>query len=197
MEINEKEALKENNISIENEKNLLKVLIQESNNLKEKILKEIEAINKIYEDQNNEITISFKKKHEDLTNKENDLKDALKNEVTKMKEKLEEYYSETNKEIKEGERLNKIINSFEKDEEGKSLIKELTYISYINKKKKEIEKLLLKLMKNLKITYKEDEEILKLDEYHFSGIKNPKDIEFNDIKIDSLKMSWKFEENIQ
>ena len=114
-----------------------------------------------------------------------------------MKEKLEEYYSETNKEIKEGERLNKIINSFEKDEEGKSLIKELTYISYINKKKKEIEKLLLKLMKNLKITYKEDEEILKLDEYHFSGIKNPKDIEFNDIKIDSLKMSWKFEENIQ
>ena len=196
MEINEKEALKENNISIENEKNQLKVLIQESNNLKEKILKEIEAINKIYEDQNNEITISFKKKHEDLTNKENDLKDALKNEVTKMKEKLEEYYSETNKEIKEGERLNKIINSFEKDEEGKSLIKELTYISYINKKKKEIEKLLLKLMKNLKITYKEDEEILKLDEYHFSGIKNPKDIEFNDIKIDSLKMSWKFEENI-
>ena len=61
MEINEKEALKENNISIENEKNLLKVLIQESNNLKEKILKEIEAINKIYENQNNEITISFKK----------------------------------------------------------------------------------------------------------------------------------------
>ena len=143
MEINEKEALKENNISIENEKNLLKVLIQESNNLKEKILKEIEAINKIYEDQNNEITISFKKKHEDLTNKENDLKDALKNEVTKMIEKLEEYYSETNKEIKEGERLNKIINSFEKDEEGKSLIKELTYISYINKKKKEIEKYFL------------------------------------------------------
>ena len=196
MEINEKEALKENNISIENEKNQLKVLIQESNNLKEKILKEIEAINKIYEDQNNEITISFKKKHEDLTNKENDLKDALKIEVTKMKEKLEEYYSETNKEIKEGERLNKIINSFEKDEEGKSLIKELTYISYLNKKKKEIEKFILQLMKNIKITYKEDEEILKLDEYHFSGIKNPKDIEFNDIKIDSLKMSWKFEENI-
>ena len=51
-------------------------------------------------------------------------------------------------------------------------------------------------MKNIKITYKEDEEILKLDEYHFSGIKNPKDIEFKDIKIDSLKMSWKFEENI-
>ena len=113
-----------------------------------------------------------------------------------MKEKLEEYYSETNKEIKECERLNKIIYSFEKDEEEKSVIKELTYISYINKKKKEIEKLLLKLMKNLKITYLEDEEILKLDEYLFSGIKNPKDIEFNDIKIENLKISWKFEQNI-
>ena len=126
----------------------------------------MEAINKTYEEQNKEIIESFKKKHEALINKENDLKDALKNEVTKMKEKLEEYYSETNKGIKEGERLNKLIKSFEKDEEGKSVIKTLTYISYINNKKKEIEKLILKLMKNLKITYKEDEEILKLEEYH-------------------------------
>ena len=167
----EEEALKENNISIENEKKEINILIQESNNIKGKILKEIEAINKLYEEQNNEITISFKKKHEDLINKENDLKEALKNEVTKMKEKLEEYYSETNKEIEEGERLIKIINAFEKDNEGKSVIKELTYISYLNKKKKEIEKLILKLMKNIKISYQEDEEILKIDEYHFSGIK--------------------------
>ena len=79
----------------------------------------MEAINKTYEEQNKEIIESFKKKHEALINKENDLKDALKNEVTKMKEKLEEYYSETNKGIKEGERLNKLIKSFEKDEEGK------------------------------------------------------------------------------
>ena len=195
-EIRREEDFKEKNISIENEKNELNILIQESNNLKEKILKEIDLINKIYEEQNEEISISFKKKHEDLKNKENDLKEALKNEVTKMKEKLEEYYSETNKEIKEGERLNKIINSFEKDAEGKNIIKTLTYISYISNKKKEIEKLVLKLMKNLKISYKEDEEILKLDEYHFNGIKYPEEIIFKDIKIDSLKMSWKFPENI-
>ena len=43
-----------------------------------------------------------------------------------MKEKLEEYFSETNKEIKEEKRLKKIINKFEKDEKGKNAIKKLT-----------------------------------------------------------------------
>lgn len=51
-------------------------------------------------------------------------------------------------------------------------------------------------MKNLKISYKDDEEILKVDEYYFNGIKYPEEIQFNNIKIDSLKMSWKFLQNI-
>jgi DNA repair exonuclease SbcCD ATPase subunit len=132
-EIKGEETLNENNISIENEKNEFDLFIQESNNLKEKILKEIEEINKTYKDHNKEISASFKKKHEDLTNKEKNLKDALKNEVNKIKAKLEEYYSETNEKIKEGERL---IKSFEEEEERKNVIKTLTYISYINNKKK-------------------------------------------------------------
>ena len=192
-EIKGEETLNENNISIENEKNEFDLFIQESNNLKEKILKEIEAINKTYKDHNKEISASFKKKHEDLTNKEKNLKDALKNEVNKIKAKLEEYYSETNEKIKEGERL---IKSFEEEEERKNVIKTLTYISYINNKKKEIEKLILKLMKNLKISYKKDEEILKIEEYYFNGIKYPEEIQFNNIKKDGLTISWKFPENI-
>jgi hypothetical protein len=182
-------------MSIENEKNELNLFIKESNNLKKKILKEIEAINKTFKDQNKEISASFKKKHEDLTNKEKNLKDALKNEVNKIKAKLEEYYSETIEKIKEGEKCEKLIESFEEEEEGKNVIQTLTYISYINNKKKEIEKLILKLMKNLKISYKEDEEILKIEEYYFNGIKYPEEIQFNNIKIDSLNMSWKFLQN--
>ena len=161
--------------------------MNESNNLKEKILKEIAEINKQYETINNQITDCFKLKYENLQNKENDLKDLLKNETTKMKEKLEEYFSETNNVIKEGERLNKLIKKFEKEKE-KNPIKNLTYISYINSKKTEMEQLFLNSMKNLKISYIDNEEYLKLEEYYFSGLKYPKDIEFKDIGSDKLQI---------
>ena len=185
--------LKEENISIDNEKEELKTIIQESNNLKEKILVEIEKINKVYEEIDNEITKSFKIKHENLINKENDLKDLLKNEVTKTKEKLEEFFTETNKSIKECERLNKIIKTYEKEEKENNIVEYLSYISHINTKKREMENLFFQIMKNLSISYNHDEECLKFDDYYFNGIKYPKDVEFKDIGIDSLNVIWKFD----
>ena len=43
------------------------------------------------------------KKKENLIKKENEIKDILKNEITKIKEKLEIYYSEIYEVIKQGE----------------------------------------------------------------------------------------------
>lgn len=161
--------------------------------MKEKILSEIDVMNKTYETINEEITKSFKIKHENLINKENDLKDLLKNEVTKTKEKLEEFFTETNKSIKECERLNKIIKSFEKEEEENNIIKYLSLISHINNKKREMEKLFFQNRKNLKISYNHDEECIKFEDLYFNGIKYPKDIEFKDIGMDCVKVEWKFD----
>ena len=110
-----------------------------------------------------------------------------------MKEKLEENFSEAKKVIKESERLNKIMKSYEKEEGEKNIAKFLSYISYLNNKKKEMEELFFKLMKNIKISYLDNEEYIKFDEYFFNGMKCPKDIEFKDIEIDSLKVFWKFD----
>ena len=185
--------LKEENISIDNEREELNNIMKESNNLKEKILLEIDEINKTYQLINDEITKSFKIKHENLINKENDLKDLLKNEVTKTKEKLEECFTESNKSIKECERLNKIIKTFEKELKEINIIKYLSLIDHINNKKREIEKLFFQVMKNLKISYNHEGEYIKFDNLFFNGIKFPKDIEFKDIWIDSLKVEWKFD----
>ena len=46
---------------------------------------------------------SYEKKHEKLILEEQNLKDQLQNEVTKIKEKLEEHLSESNKLIKDNE----------------------------------------------------------------------------------------------
>ena len=46
------------------------------------------------------MTKSFEIKHEKLIKEENDLRENLQNEVTKVKEKLENFLSESNKLIK-------------------------------------------------------------------------------------------------
>ena len=194
IEIGDPEILKKNNISLDYEENDLNIFIEESYNIKEKILKEMKLIDKTYEDLNNEITNCFVKKRENLIKKENEIKDTLKNEITKIKEKLEIYYSEIYEVIKKGEFSSKIIKSYKKNKEEKIPIKELTYISFLNKQNKEIQKQILKPMKNIKISYNDNKEIFNFEEYYFNGIKYPEMIEFDDIKIHDFKITWKYEE---
>ena len=79
------------------------------------------------------MTNSYKIKIEKLLKEEDDLKEKLKNEVTKVKEKLEFFLADTDKTIKTGEKINKGIKGIELDKENiGSFIKKLNYISKIN-----------------------------------------------------------------
>ena len=193
MEIYDKESLKKENINLGTEEKKINDIIQKINLLRDNILKEMNLIDKSYEDINNKITESFKLKYENLLNKENELKETLKNNVTKIKEKLENYFSESNNIIKSSDRLNKIIKLYENEKQDDNSLKMLSYISYVNKCIKEIEKFFLNLIINLKIDYKDDEEVLIFNEYNFWGIKYPKDIEFKDVGVEDLNLFWKFD----
>ena len=85
---------------------------------------------------NKETTKSFELKHEKL-------KDKLDNEVTKIKEKLEEYLSLSNSLIRNYEKINKGIQTLKKDDQNKNIniIQNLTYVSKLNKNQKEMNKL--------------------------------------------------------
>jgi len=148
-------------------------------------------IDKLYEKVEKEITEYFKRKHEELIQKEKEIKDNLQIEVTKTKEKLEEFLTFSNKIIKDIERINKGIKSLEKEE--KNILKNLTYISKINKNEKEMKKLNDTCMRNIKISFEEKENKVKYEEYFFNGIPSPKDIEFKDIDANNLKVYWKIE----
>ena len=112
---------------------------------------------------NTEIKISFELKHEKLKKEEKEIKDKLDNEVTKIKEKLEEYLSLSNNLIKNSERINKGIKTINKDEENHNIkiIKKLTYISKLNKTQKEMNKISEILMKNIKLDFLDDNFKLK------------------------------------
>ena len=159
--------------------------------MKEKIEKEISEIDSLYDKVTNELKNSFKKKHEELIKEENDLSEKLQNEVTKVKEQLENFLSESNTIIKYNEKINKGMKQFENDNGEKNMIKILSYISKINKINKKMNSFNQKLMKNLKISFEEEKKSIKYEEYYFSGIQIPKEIEIKDINNNSFKIFWK------
>ena len=193
LEINDEESLKKENITIDASKKEFNDIFQKAISLKEKIEKEIQEINLLYEKVNKQVTNSFELKHEKLVKEKNSIKEKLDNEVTKIKEGLENFLSESNRIIKQNERINKGLKSLEK-ENGKNIIKILSYISKMNKNKKETKVLFQDLMKNLKITFKEEESNIIYSEYYFNGIPIPKDIEVKDIFYNSATLFWKIDD---
>ena len=190
--MSDEELLKKENLTLNSYNEQFKDISNKANSLKEKIEKEISEIDNLYDKVNNEMKISFKKKHEKLIKEENELKEKLQNEVTKVKEQLENFLSESNTIIKNNEKINKGMKQFENDAD-KNMIRTLSYISKVNKINKKMTAFNQKLMKNLKISYEEDKSSIKYEEYYFSGIQMPKEIEFKDIKYKNFKMFWKMD----
>ena len=179
--------MRKENITIESATNDFNEISQKVIDLRNNIENEINKINELYENAINDVTKSYIKKHEILLIEENELKDKLQNEVTKIKEKLEIFLSESNNNIKINERIKKGIKNFKN--EDKNMIKVLSFVSRINKNKKNNIKLFSELMKNIKIKYEEDKNKINYEEYYFNG-PIPKNIEFKDITTSSLNISW-------
>ena len=148
-------------------------------------------IDNTYDKVDKEVTKSYENKRDKINKEEENLKEKLKTEVTKIKEKFEISISEINTLLKTCDKIVKGIKSLEKEE--KNMIKTLSYLSKINKNEKEIGKIFQQLMKNMKISFIENESQIKYDEYYFNGIPKPNNIEFNNIGTNSFKMNWKID----
>ena len=184
--------MKKENISIENLNKEFDVNNQKLNNLKKTIENEMLEIDNRYQKIDKETTKSYEIKREKLKKEEEALKEKLKTEVTKIREQLEINLSEINTLLKISEKIEKGIKSLEKEE--KVTIKTLSYISRTNKNQKELKTIFQQLMKNIKITFVENENIIKYEDYYFNGIPLPKDIEFKDIGTNSFKILWKIDD---
>ena len=186
IKVKEIESLeKENlNINLGSGFNNFKIINEKMKNLKEKIEKEIKKINQLYDKVIKELEKSYQDKHEQLIKEENAIKERLQTEVIKIKEKLENDLSESNNEIKILERINKGVENMRKEE--KNMIKNLSYISNINKIKKDTNETLLKLMKNIKISYSPKNNIINYEEYYFNGLL--KNVELTNIGCSSLNI---------
>ena len=193
MPIYDEELLKKENITIENSTKEFNNYLEKISNLKNKVENEILKLDELYEKTNKKMTKSFEEKHLNLTKEENEMREKLQNEVTKVKEKLEINFSNLNTLIRNCEKINKGIKILEKEE--KQMIRILSYVSKINKNKKEMKNLFKEKMKNLSIKYDEKEQKIIYNEYYFNGFQNIiKSIEFKDVSFDKINIAWKLED---
>ena len=191
--INDEQALKKENISIDNSIKDFLENVKKLQDLKIKIEEEMLGLDKLYVKTNEEITKFFKLKIEKLVLEENDLKEKLKNEITKIKEKMELFLSNVKELTSSCEKIQKGIKLIENNEKNMMII--LSYVSKINKNKKEMKKIFNELVKNIKIDFNKEEKKIEFTEYYFNGISIPKDIQFNNISSNSFQISWKYDED--
>ena len=194
IELTDVNSLKKENITMEVNKKELNEISQKAIELKNKIESEINNINKLYVETIDKLTKSFKIKHEKLLKEENDLKENLENKVNKKKEELEKNLSILNSQIKNGERIQKGIIKMEeeKEKEENNMLKVLSYISNISKFMKKMKELFSQPKQSLKFHFIEEENIIKYEEYYFSGILPPKIVKYNSY-ASSVDIYWTFE----
>ena len=130
---------------------------------------------------------SFKLKHNQLLEQENNLVGKLQNKVTKIKKKLENNLSQINYLINISNRINKGFDTY------KNLLEKLNYISKINIIKKNYDIILIKQIKSIDFSYKEERNDIIFNEYYFNGICPPSNIEFKSISLFNIKITWKNE----
>ena len=105
--INDEESLKKENISIEDFIDELNKYFEKINKLKEKTENEMIKLDNLFYKSSKDLAKSFEEKHLALTKQEDDIKEKLQNEVTKVKEKLEQNLSHYNHLIKSCEKIKK------------------------------------------------------------------------------------------
>ena len=189
--IDDEESLKKENITLDDYTKEFDNNIQKLDKLKALIEEEMIKIDNAYESVDKEVTKSYEIKKEKLNKEENELKETLKIEVTKIKEKFEICLSEINNLSKISDKILKGVKNLENEE--KNMNKTLSYVSKINKSQKEMKRLFQELMKNIKISYIENEGKIKYDEYYFNGIPIPEKIKFEFDEMNNLKVFWNIE----
>ena len=90
----------------------------------------------------------------------------MQNEVTKVKEKMENTLSEINEEIRLNERINKITNKLEKDDEN--LVKIISFISKIKNTMKIMNETMKKPLKNIKFNFQKENKSINFEEYNIN-----------------------------
>ena len=186
----EKEDNNINNIDIF--QNQLNESAEQIIKLKNSIESEIGKINNTYDRIYKDIK-QFFSNEKNKKEKEEELIDRLKFEVTKIKEKLEISKTNCNNSINFTEKIIKLIKS-SSSLEKKNIYMKLIFISEINDEINEMKILTNELMKNINIIFIKKDYNIIFEEYYFNGIYIPNSIEIKDINSNYFNLFWNIDD---
>ena len=172
---------------------------KEASILKEKIENELTKLTDLEEKISKEMKESFIKQHENLTKIEKELNNDLIKKVTVIKDKLENFISESIEIIKGNEKINKYTQYFEKNREKSNpdIIKTLSYISEIENNNQKVFHFINESMINMNINFNENINTLEYIDYYFNGISSPINIQLNEENNNIINISWKIDEQFK
>ena len=172
---------------------------KEASILKEKIENELTKLTDLEEKISKEMKESFIKQHENLTKIEKELNNDLIKKVTVIKDKLENFISESIEIIKGNEKINKYTQYFEKNREKSNpdIIKTLSYISEIENNNQKVFHFINESMINMNINFNENTNTLEYIDYYFNGISSPINIQLNGENNNIINISWKIDEQFK
>ena len=193
IDINNKEALKSYNISIEKTISEFDEHFKRAKNIKYRIEEEIGEINNSYKKIINEMTEFFEEERIKLYRKETQLKSELEEKIKQIKESLEKNLIEANDLISFCEKTNKAIEYYQKKINSEE-IEKLYYISEINKTNDKVKECFIKPFKNLEVTFNSELKNINYKEYYFNGIPVPKNIQNNNQGNNTIIISWEIDD---
>ena len=172
---------------------------KEASILKEKIENELTKLTDLEEKISKEMKESFIKQHENLTKIEKELNNDLIKKVTVIKDKLENFISESIEIIKGNEKINKYTQYFEKNREKSNpdIIKTLSYISEIENNNQKVFHFINESMINMNINFNENTNTLEYIDYYFNGISSPINIQLKEENNNIINISWKIDEQFK
>ncbi len=158
--------MKKENITIETTKDEFNTMFDEVIILKDKIEKEMENINKKFEETLKAINNYFIIKHEELIKEENGLVEKMQGEVKNVKEEVKIFLFELNEKIKLSNRITENTNKLNKEENN--YLKNIVYVSKMKESIKNMNKIITKPLKNIKFFFQEEKRDVNFEEYYLN-----------------------------
>lgn len=199
IDINDDKSLKDNNISYKETISEFDTIFKNVEFLNERIEEEIFDLNKSRRQILSKISRFFRKKHHLLSVKNKSLKSRFNMEVDKVEKELNNFLMESERIKSSCESIYEAIKNFGEKTENK--IKELCYISEINKNSEIAKDFFSKPKRTLYFTLNLSDDNINncsyiSSSYYFSGLPVPEDITVEENEDKNLVISWKNNEYI-
>ena len=195
--ISEEKSIENKDTLFEESVSNFEPIYERAKNMKQKLEKEIEGIEKMHKDVTGKLIKFFEDEHLNLNIKEKNAKKEIDEKVEEIKDELQNFLKESQDIFLSCENISNSIQAY-KQNLGKSNMKTLYYISEINKNNEKVKELFQKPIKNINIIFPNmslfgEKDNPRFIYYYLSGMPIAKNIWISKVDENAF-IAWNIDE---